>query len=290
MKRMPMRLKKSTLIFLALGLLLFHALLGAQENDDHLIANRIFSKAYEAKLAPKPIGEVMVFVGKQFLGAPYEAGTLDRPAAESLVVDLHTFDCVTFVENVLALARCIKEDKLSFDAYRAELERIRYRGGKLDGYPSRFHYFSEWIRENEKKKIVRDVTKSLGGKPYDKAIRFMTTHRSSYPKLQNDSTFNAIKAMEDSVAAMRLYYIPKAAIQKAIKGIKDGDIIAFTSSVEGLDISHTGIAVRVQDETVHLLHAPDVGEKVRITEEPLSTYIQRHPKQTGIMVARAEEP
>ena len=72
--------------------------------------------------------------------------------------------------------------------------------------------------------------------------------------------------------------------------IQNGDIIAITTSVPGLDISHTGIAVKEKDGMVYLLHAPDAGQKVQLTKEPLAKSLQAHPKQMGIVVLRAVEP
>ena len=46
----------------------------------------------------------MLEIGKFFLGTPYVAGTLETKGAEHLVVNLREYDCVTFVENVVALA------------------------------------------------------------------------------------------------------------------------------------------------------------------------------------------
>ncbi len=199
---------------------------------------------------------------------------------------------MTLVENVLAIARCIKNDQLSFDAYCRELEKIRYRGGKLDGYRSRLHYFTDWIYDNEKKGIVQDASKELGGIPYPKKIDFMSMHRRSYPKLASDSAYRAIQAMEAEISHHTHYYIPKDSLARGARahntGIHSGDIIAITANQAGLDISHTGIAVRLPDGTIHLLHAPDVGDSVRITSEPLERYLAKHSSHTGIIVARPQ--
>lgn len=279
--------RRLAIIILAPVLVAWAPRLSAQEKP---AANRVFSTAFEHKLIEKPIGDVVAFAGKQFLGAPYEAGTLDRAAAESLICNLATFDCVTLVENSLALARCIKENRLSYDAYRDALLKIRYRNGILNGYGSRLHYFTEWIADNEKKGYVRDVTREAGGVPYEKTIHFMTAHRGSYPHLASDSAFALIKTAEASLASHQMYFIPKDAVKRASARIKNGDIIAVTTSIEGLDVSHTGIALRSGKGVVRLLHASDPGDSVRVSGTPLWEYLSKHPKQTGIMVARPVEP
>jgi len=42
----------------------------------------------------------------------------------------------------------------------------------------------------------------------------------------------------------------------------------------------------MDDGRIHLMHAPNVGYKVQITEKPLADYIKGNKKQTGIMVLR----
>jgi hypothetical protein len=69
------------------------------------------------------------------------------------------------------------------------------------------------------------------------------------------------------------------------EGIRDGDIIAATSTVAGLDVAHTGLALWV-DGALHLLHAPLVGDSVEISQLPLAERILELSGQDGIMVAR----
>ena len=259
-------------------------------SQDQGIANKIFSSAFEQKLIDKPIGAVITTVGKTFLGTPYVGGVLDSSVDEHLVVNLHGLDCVTFVENTLALSRAIKSNTLSFNAFLHQVQSIRYRDSTINGYTSRLNYFTDWIADNVKKGILTDVTKRIGGVSYRKTINFMSRHRGSYKQLAVDSNYTAIQATEAQLASRSLYYIPKENLQRLELKIEDGDIIAITTSIDGLDISHTAIAVHEQDGSLHLLHAPDANGVVTITEKPLSAYLLSHVKQTGIMVMRPFNP
>src|ERR1035437_5311697 len=100
------------------------------------------------------VGELILKVGNDFKGMPYVGKTLDLTIEENLVINLRELDCTTFVENCLAIARTIKSGKLTFETFINELEKIRYRNGKLNGYVSRLHYFGEWITNNSEKGIV----------------------------------------------------------------------------------------------------------------------------------------
>ena len=139
-----------------------------------------FKLAAKENLSLKPINDVIVDIGKSFIGTDYEAHAIEKEGNEQLVIHLTGLDCTTFLENVLTFARCIKEHKTTFNDYEKELTKIRYRNGKIDRYPSRLHYFSDWIYNNQKKGIVKDITKELGGVPIKFNLNFMSTHQDSY--------------------------------------------------------------------------------------------------------------
>jgi hypothetical protein len=259
-------------------------------DPNELICRKKFDLAIEMKLHDKPINEVIVAVAKSFIGTEYAANTLETPGKEQLVVNLQTLDCVTFYENSLVLARCIKKNKLTFDDYKKELQFVRYRGGIIDGYPSRLHYTSDYFFDNEKKSVVNNMAKKLGGVPFKKNINFMSTHPESYLQLKNSpENIKEIQKIENAMNARMMYHIPKADVQRIASQIKDGDIIGITSTVDGLDCNHTGIAIHKNGE-LHFLHAPISGSKVQITELPFWEYLAKIKKDAGIMVVRPVEP
>ena len=245
------------------------------------------------------IGDLVVRIGETFVGTPYAPRTLEVPGEEGLVIALEELDCVTFVENVLALARLVQtaSDEVLVGRAGARqralfsglLEDIRYRGGVLDEYPSRLHYFSEWIKDNDAMGLVRDVSRELGGVADDEPIDFMTTHPDAYRQLGEDPAFlPKLEEVEARLSAEPRYYIPEDRINSVEDQIRDGDIIAATSTVAGLDIAHTGIALW-RDGRLHLLHAPLAGGVVQISEAPLAERIGRIGGQDGVMVARPLE-
>lgn len=239
-------------------------------------------------LQQAPVGDVVVAVGRRFLGAPYVAGSLDTPGGERLIVNLRAFDCVTYVESVLALARVIRDPDSPpdpFDAFVRELARIRYRDDLRRAYGSRLHYFSDWIATNTERGLVADVTRQLGGGPDGRLIQFMSTHPQAYPQLSDPVMLDEIRGVERTLNARARYRIPETALGQAARGMREGDIIAATSTVPGLDVAHTGIVVRVAGR-VHLMHAPLAGGVVEISEVPLADRILGIAAQDGVMVAR----
>ena len=238
------------------------------------------------RLDTLPIGEIVAAVGQRFVGNPYTPHTLDLPGSERLVINLREFDCVTYVESVLALARLVRERRTDFEAFADELETIRYRDGDLAGYVSRLHYFSEWLEDNEDLGLVRIVTPELDGRIESERIDFMSTHADAYRPLDgNPDRIERIREIERRISARNRIYIPQGEVDEVVDGIRNGDIIAATSSVRGLDVAHTGFALW-QDGALHLMHAPLVGKSLEISDQPLATRILGIDGQDGIMVAR----
>lgn len=255
--------------------------------SDVEICNSKFNLAFEKSLSQKPINEIITEVAKTFLGAEYKASTLENSSDEKLVINLSAFDCTTFIENVIAISRCVQKNKTTFKDYISELQLIRYRDGQIAQYPSRLHYFSDWIFNNSNKKICNDITKQLGGEPISFDVNYMTTHPDSYLQLkENEEFISLIRNQEEEISDRTYYFIPKNSVGEVDEKINDGDLIAFTTNIDGLDIGHVGLAIRMGDGKIHLLHAPVVGSKVQISELPLSEYIKKINKHTGIIFVR----
>lgn len=244
----------------------------------------VASKLVELENLPSD-ENTQVLIGKSFLGTPYVEKTLEIGEKESLVVNLSGLDCTTFVENVLAFSLVLQDEERDFKTFTDKLKTIRYRDGMLDGYSSRLHYFTEWIRNNNEKGFVQDITSELGGFEVDKVINFMGRHRNLYPFLSDDDNYTKILEVEAQLAEETLCILPQESIISVEDKLNEGDIIALATSIKGLDVTHTGFAIRMPTGRIHLLHASSSGE-VTITKEPLADYLKKIKNNTGIIVAR----
>ncbi len=261
------------------------------EPADSIIFSEKIEFAKKENLFDKPINTVLAEIAKSFIGTEYGAHTIENYEAEKLKINFRNLDCYTLVETSLAIARVIKKkENPAFGDCLNEIRNIRYRNGEIKNYASRLHYFTDWIYDLQKRGIIRDITREIGGVPYDKEINFMSEHVLAYPQLNEDSSLaDSIREIEKNISAREYFYIPQDEIANAESKINLGDIIAITTDIDGLDISHVGIAVR-KNKRIHFLHAPNIGFKVQISELPLADYIKSHKRQTGIMVVRAIEP
>lgn len=253
--------------------------------------------ADQSGLASASQGAAMARIATHFIGATYIPSTLEVPGPERLVINFRAFDCVTFVENVIALAWFVRQDGVALLAdppaarrrYEEHLTAIRYRGGVIDGYPSRLHYFSEWLTDNAARGQLAPVSDTFGTHLDDEPIRFMTDHPSAYRQLADPGVTEAIRRIEARLnAGPGRRMVPEAEIAASESQIRDGDVIAATSTLDGLDVAHTGIAAWHQGR-VYLLHAPLVGKAVERSAVPLAERIMAQKAQDGILVGRVSD-
>ena len=242
----------------------------------------------EARSLPKDSCRTLHFA-KQMLGTPYVAGTLDGHEEEELVVNLNGVDCTTFVETVLALTLADKEGKCNYEDFKEALKQIRYRGGMLDGYASRLHYFSDWIADNERMGFIKECTsESTFAQSQALWLDFMSTHPDSYLPMKKDTSLvKEIALLEKKWQGVSVAYIPKNKLNASFDElkIKDGDILAITTNIKGLDVVHVGFAFW-RGGKLHLLHASSNAMKVIEDPQSLYDYSKNKKAHTGVRAIR----
>jgi hypothetical protein len=257
-----------------------------QESNERLEVT--LNRLSQMDVSQNSMNDLTVEIGGWFLNTPYVEKTLELPGEEKLVINLTGLDCTTYLESVVTLVRLAKQRRFSFGDYEQELEFVRYQDGVRKDYPSRLHYFSDWIYQNQQKGILNDVTKEIGGTVYANNPSFMSSNPQFYAQLGNPEYLERLKSDEAEIATRTYYYIPKEEISQKENKIKSGDLIAITTSIKNLDIVHVGFAIE-KNGRIHLLHAGTKNMKVEISEVPLSDYLKANKSQSGIMVGRLIE-
>ncbi len=238
----------------------------------------------------KSTPELMIIAAKKMLGTAYVAGTLEV-IPEQLKVSLTQTDCILFVESCLAMALNAKNGLTSPDDFCATVQSLRYRNGKVDGYVSRLHYTSEWIRQGEAKGIFREITDVLSGENLSgQKFSYMSEHSDAYKQLkENPAEISRIARMEADLNKYTDYYvIPKADVKKMEHLLKDGDILGFNSSVKGLDIAHVALVYHKENGEVGFIHASYADGKVVVDNKSIHDYVNARKNNDGIRIVRVK--
>jgi hypothetical protein len=199
-------------------------------------------------------------------------------------------DCWTFYEIALGFSRMLE---LKSSGYTPQdlltmIELDRYRGGHCNGiYTSRLHFLEDWIYDNERRGLVKNLTVSLGGVPMrGRYLNEMSRYwRSSRYLRHNPSLVPAIRNMEETVASRPIYQIPRESIPAIESRIRSGDIICITGRGPEWFTEHVGIAYRDGVGVLHFMHASKDERQVMI-DVALRQYVYRYHKFAGIMVVR----
>ncbi len=244
--------------------------------------------------AALPVGERVAAVGRALVGTPYRNYTLELDTRiEAPSVNMNGMDCWTFFEIALATARALKQypDPQPQDMLRM-IETDRYRGGRCEGkFTSRLHHLEDWLQDNQRRGLVKDITPSLpGARKLHREMDYMGGKASRFfPQLRADRSMIPVMArIERTLSERGIWYVPKASVPAAEKFLRDGDIICIVTTWHGDYTSHVGLAVRDSKGVLRFLHASKNAREV-IVDTRLSDYLKRFSLHAGIMVARPND-
>lgn len=269
--------------------------------SDRKIFTQLRSRARTEDWTNLPIGMLTQRVGESFLGSPYQANLLDRASQntsgqETLTASLQQFDCVLFIETALALEQMFQQPNLTYTQaetlFFKALQQYRYRNGTLGDYCSRLHYFSDWILDHNRRGLVQEMGRSLGGIPLNRSLSFMSQNWRKYPVLVASPTFRTcITEAEAAIDTKNVFYIPTQQISQHYSKLQPGDVVGIVTRMKELDVTHSGLVYQRLDANgtarsskTGLMHA-SVRSGIKISPD-LATYVGNVDGAIGIVVAR----
>jgi hypothetical protein len=241
-----------------------------------------------------PLGNRIIAVAIALIGTPYVNYTLEiDDHTESPSINLNGVDCWTFFEIALGFARMleVKTDHYTPQDLLTEIELDRYRGGRCDGrYTSRLHFLEDWIYDNERRGLVKNLTRTLGGVPMrgrylDEMTRFW---QSSRYLRNNPDLVPEMRQIENRVSSRTVYHVPKSEVPAIESKIQNGDVICISGKGPEGFTEHVGLAYRDRQGVLHFMHASKDARRV-VIDIPLHSYLYRYRKFAGIMVVRPQE-
>jgi hypothetical protein len=200
-------------------------------------------------------------LSRHFLGHSYKSNPLIGSAdtAEVFTVSLDGFDCVTYVETIVALA-CA----LNVDDFIEWLRKIRYERGCIQ-WERRNHYMTLWIRNNACEGIISPVS------------------MPAVPIVSRERVLNVVSGL--AARRTRVKCVPKPAVPRLEPHLRSGDLIFFASTRKNLDVFHVGIIVR-DGKRVLMRHAS--RSRGLVVEQELSEFLKAN-RMAGVIVVRPQE-
>jgi N-acetylmuramoyl-L-alanine amidase-like len=255
---------------------------------------QLVKKAVSENWRSLPLGERTVAVGRALLGTPYVNYTLEIDnRTESPSVNLRGVDCWTYFEISLGFSRMLafKTGNYSPKDLLEMIEIDRYRGGQCNGsYTSRLHYLEDWIYDNQRRGLVTNLTRSLGGVPMrGRYLNEMSKYwRDSRYLRHNPALVPEMRQIENRISSRTIYHIPKRQVPGIESYIQNGDVICISGNGPEGFTEHVGLAYRDRAGVVHFMHASKDQRRV-IIDVALHSYLYRYRKFAGIMVVRPRE-
>ncbi len=220
---------------------------------------KLVRQSLERVKSVSQIGARIAAVSEQFLDRPYKKnmliGAVDRK--EVFTASFDGFDCVTFIETVLSLARASTTDE-----FIENLRHIRYAKGVVD-WKQRNHYMTTWIRNNKRAGVVRDRTQGRGVVERRRCLRAL----SGLPE-----------------RTVRVRSIPKRDFMRRQQDVQTGDLIFFASTRPDRDVFHCGLLIR--DDIVRMRHAP--LSRGYVVDQDLAEFLSAN-RMSGVIVVRPRE-
>ncbi len=200
-------------------------------------------------------------LSRHFVGHPYKLNPLIGSAdiAEVFTASLDGFDCVTYIETIVALARAS-----NVGDFTEWLRKIRYERGRIR-WERRNHYMTLWIRNNVREGVIRPVS------------------MPAVPIVSRERVLNAVPGLDPQ--RTRVKCVPKAAVPRLESHLQSGDLMFFVSTRKNLDVFHAGIIVR-DGKNVFMRHAS--RSQGFVVEQELNEFLKAN-RMAGVIVVRPQE-
>ena len=214
----------------------------------------------------KTPSERIDFISGKFLNTKYVDHTLtgDIKTSEVFTINLDGLDCFTYLDYVQALTI-----SNNFEDFKKNLIKIRYNNAIVD-FKKRNHFFTDWAFNNSK--YIFDATKNIS-----------TTNASTVIKYLNKKNENDVYLEGIAPKKREIHYIPSKEVDtEVLNNLKTGDYIGIYTNLKGLDVTHTGIAIKKGDE-LFFRHASSKSSNMKVVDEKLLEYIEKKP---GIIILR----
>lgn len=203
----------------------------------------------------------------RFVGTPYAVSPLGEGAGRDAdpLVRFDAVDCLTMVEEAIALSTSEP------DGLVERLSALRYAGPP--SWENRLHVMeAQWLPENLRRGLLRDVTATYGG-PQTKRVKKVLTPATWKEK---GGAALGLPADKQPVGTFEFDLIPASLAAGALQQAPAGLLVVVVRADRPhlvTRISHVGVLVQSKQGPM-LRHASRSFK--RVVDEPLSRYLGRN--------------
>jgi len=229
---------------------------GTLEPRDARLASKLLAKAK----TNSNLGDRIKVISSLLMGYPYVIHPLtgSKTQPETFVTRMDGFDCVTYVETVLALA-----ESKNIDDFPERLREFRYEHGIVE-WRKRLHYTTEWADYHIRRGILLDLTVGEG-------------------TIERIKRLDYLPDLEPKTGHFR--YFPTRMLPQVSRRLRDGDLIYFVSTRKGLDVFHVGLLIK-NGGHFHLRHA--AHSRKAVVEQELFDFVRAN-RMSGFIINRPSQ-
>lgn len=216
-------------------------------------------------------GSRCVTAARLLEGTPW-AQPADNDEKGTIVINLHGFDRMGFVNTVMALAAAAGQKLPNVKQYEHFYEQFSRRRGQDDGFPSRLYYGAEWVVDNIYRGNLKEMTEYVSGGSFKtKTLDYMTRHKDEFPAMKDDAVSDKVRMNEMGYRSHRIPHLKKQSVgNKPLHELMDdGDIIMMLSPEPDRDLYDIGF-VELKEGEPYLIHISYDNGKVVADPYPLA--------------------
>ncbi len=246
-------------------------------------------------------GQSLNYISKNFIGKDYFTDKENSIFVEPPIFDVNNFNCITFIEIVLAF-----HISNNFNELSENLKKIKYKNGDMN-FLNRNHFITvDWIPNNYL--LVKNITKNITNNYKSKTVKInkkswiIKNYKEYYDFLKSN---NQLQKLNDfKVISQKIEYIPLDIIvnnEEFIKNLPDESIIFIVKNLEhiknkigtDLDVTHTGFLFKEKNKLYKyfnnlseykLIFRHASSAKNKIVNVDFKKYIKNSKKLQGIIV------
>ncbi|MDE6340602.1 MAG: DUF1460 domain-containing protein, partial [Muribaculaceae bacterium] len=225
-------------------------------------------------------GKLCGQIASKFVGVPY-APVAQEDSLGVAEIRLDGFDDFSFVNNVAALAKlATSPGSIRLKDVEQMIERMTFRRGEANGFPSRMLYGGDWVVDNRSRGNIKELTEDYSTNFKTKSLEYVGRHPDEYVALKDSATLDRQKMVEFGYRTFKIPHLKRESTEwKNISSeLREGDLIMLLTSHPEKDLWEMGYLV-IRPDGLHLIRVSEKDGKVVEEQAPIGRFSKRNAKE-----------